>query len=87
MEANFSYSPVTDNTVADLIAIFGRSGVSVDREKIEAYSTDEVRSGSRLLCRDCGADITAYEIRKRISDSRDTARRGDRPLRRSGPRI
>ena len=42
MEANFSYSPVTDNTVADLIAIFGRSGVSVDREKIEAYSKDEV---------------------------------------------
>ena len=42
MEANFSYSPVTDNTVADLLAIFGRSGVSVDREKIEAYSKDEV---------------------------------------------
>lgn len=42
MKADFSYSPVTEDTVKDLIAIFGKSGVSVDKDKIAAYSKDEV---------------------------------------------
>ena len=42
MNANFSYSPVTEKTIADLTEIFGKSGVSVDKDKIEVYSKDEV---------------------------------------------
>lgn len=42
MKANFSYSPVTEETISDLIEIFGKSGVTVDSEKIYAYSKDEV---------------------------------------------
>ncbi len=42
MKANFSYTPVTELTVNDLISIFGKSGVSVDKGKIDAYSKDEV---------------------------------------------
>ena len=42
MKANFSYNPVSESTVNDLISIFGKSGVSVDKEKIDAYSKDEV---------------------------------------------
>ncbi len=34
MKANFSYTPVTESTVNDLISIFGKSGVSVDKEKL-----------------------------------------------------
>jgi len=42
MKANFSYSPVTKQTVSDLIEILGKSSVSVDKDKIEVYSRDEV---------------------------------------------
>ena len=42
MKANFSYEPVTRAVVEDLIKIFGQSGVSVDSEKIDSYSKDEV---------------------------------------------
>ena len=42
MKANFSFSPVTEETIKDLIGIFGASGVSADEEKIAAYSKDEV---------------------------------------------
>jgi len=42
MKDCFSYTPVNEITVADLVGIFGKSGVSVDQEKIDAYSKDEV---------------------------------------------
>lgn len=42
MKANFSYSPVTEETVEFLVSVFGRSGVSIDREKVATYSRDEV---------------------------------------------
>ena len=42
MKANFSYSQVTEKTIEDLISVFGSSGVSVDKEKVAAYSKDEV---------------------------------------------
>lgn len=42
MTADFSYNPVTESTVKDLVGIFGMSGVSTDGEKIDSYSKDEV---------------------------------------------
>ncbi|MEG1799740.1 MAG: FAD-binding oxidoreductase, partial [Synergistaceae bacterium] len=42
MKADFSYRPVTADTIDDLVKIFGQSGVSADREKIDSYSKDEV---------------------------------------------
>ena len=42
MTAKFDFARVTQTTVRDLVEIFGPSGVSVDREKVTAYSKDEV---------------------------------------------
>ncbi len=41
MSTTSNYSPVTSQTAEDLIAILGPAGVTVDREKCLAYSTDE----------------------------------------------
>ncbi len=42
MYADFEYAGVTQEVIDDLVSIFGKSGVSVEKEKVEAYSKDEV---------------------------------------------
>lgn len=67
MNIKFSYSPVLEDTVEDLIAIFGESGVSVDQEKIDAYSRDEV--ASHLWDRKYTAEVVCFaETTEQISD-------------------
>ena len=43
MTAKFDIARVTQTTVRDLVEIFGPSGVSVDREKVTAYSRMKLR--------------------------------------------
>lgn len=55
---NFNFSKVTSQTVEDLTAIFGVSGVSADAEKVEAYSRDEV--APHLLDKKYTADAVCF---------------------------
>ena len=67
MKADFSYSPVTESTINDLVGIFGESGVSVDREKIEAYSKDEV--APHLWDKKYSAEVVCFaECTEQISE-------------------
>ena len=67
MTAKFDFARVTQTTVRDLVEIFGPSGVSVDREKVKAYSKDEV--ALHLWDKEYTADVVCFaENTEQISD-------------------